>query len=220
MEIDKIHNMDCLEFMKTLPDNCIDLVLTDPPYGIGAYSNGTMGGGVLAKQSKFEATGWDSQIPDREVFDEIFRVSRHAIIFGGNYFVDSLANSPCWIVWDKDNGDNNFADCELAWTNFSTAVRKVTWKWQGMWQEQMGSLKEKRQHPTQKPVGVMRWILDNYAKPTDTIFDPFMGSGTTAIACYRTRRHFIGCEISKEYCDIAEKRLQDEKDKLGLFGGE
>ena len=206
MELNKIYNTDCLEFMKTLPDKCIDLVLTDPPYGIGAYKNGTMGGGVLAKQSTFRPTDWDNAIPSKDIFDEIKRVSKNQIIFGGNYFVSYLDNSPCWIVWDKDNGDNNFADCELAWTSFRTAVRKFKFKWQGMLQENMKD-KEVKFHPTQKPVELMKWCLDNYSKEGDIILDCFAGGGSTLIACKHLKRNYIGCEISKDYCDIIQKRL-------------
>ena len=149
--LNKIIQGDCLEVMKDMPDNSVDLVLTDPPYGIGAYKNGTMGGGVLAKQSTFEATDWDNEIPSKEYFDEIRRVSDNQIIFGGNYFIEYLTNSSCWIVWDKINGKSDFADCELAYTSFKTAVRQIRYMWAGMLQGEMHN-KEHRIHPTQKPI--------------------------------------------------------------------
>ncbi len=208
---------DCLEVMRGMDDNSVDLVLTDPPYGIGAYSTGTMGGGVLAKQSTFEPTTWDSESFDILQFHECQRTSRNQIIFGFNHFCDILPPTSSVIVWDKDNGDNNFADCELAWTSFKTAVRKVRWKWQGMLQERMGQDKEKRYHPTQKPVGVMKWIIEKYTKPDDIILDPFFGSGSTGVAAVRMGRHFIGIEINPDYCKIAEKRIQEERDKYALL---
>ena len=210
MKLNHIYNGDCLEIMKTFPDKSVDLVLTDPPCGIGAYSKGTMGGGVLAKQSKFEATDWDNEIPSKEIFDEMMRVSKNQIIFGGNYFVEYLTNSSCWIVWDKDNGDNNFADCELAWTSFDTAVRRFKFKWQGMLQENMKD-KEVKHHPTQKPVEVMKWLLEKYSEDGQTILDCFMGGGSTLVACKQLNRNYIGIEISEKYCEIARKRLNQEQ---------
>ncbi|KKN05791.1 hypothetical protein LCGC14_1083870 [marine sediment metagenome] len=165
---------DCLDIMRDMPNNSVDLVLTDPPYGIGAYSDGTMGGGVLAKQSRFEATDWDFKPMSVEQQVECVRIGQNQAFFGGNYF--ELPPSSCWIVWNKDNGDNNFADCELIWTSFKTATRLVKWKWQGMLQEP-GHSKDYRQHPTQKPLGVMLWILERYSKPDQLILDPFCGSG-------------------------------------------
>src|SRR3990167_5496161 len=228
LELNKIHNIDCLEFMKTLPDKCIDLVLTDPPYGInvgkpftrererervkvgGAKPFGKKGQswykGSIAPKSYLGFD--DTRIPNREVFNEMIRISKNQIIFGGNYFVEHLSNSSCWLVWDKDNGKSFFADCELAWTSFKTAIRKYKWKWNGMLQEQMGRNKEERYHPTQKPVELMRSILRDYSKEGEIVFDPFLGSGSTAIACKLDKRNYIGCEISPEYCKIAEERIQ------------
>lgn len=184
-----------------------DVIVTDPPYGIGAYSNGTMGGGVLAKQSKFDKTDWDNKRPDRVYFEMMKHISRNQIIFGGNYFADILDPKMGWIVWDKDNGNNNFADCELAWTSFNKATRKVKFKWQGMLQENMKE-KEHRVHPTQKPLRVMEWIIENYTEPADVILDPFMGSGTTLVAAKRLGRKAIGIEINEKYCQIAIKRVK------------
>ena len=151
----------------------------------------------------------DTQIPSKEIFKEMFRVSKNQIIFGGNYFIEHLSNSPCWLVWDKDNS-GNFADCELAWTSFKTAVRKFKFRWNGMLQEHMGDDKEIRHHPTQKPVDLMAWCLTNYSKEGDIILDPFLGSGTTAIACKKLKRNYIGVEVSDYYCEIANQRLRQE----------
>lgn len=203
--------MDALELLKQLPDKCVDLVLTDPPYGIGEKNiQNNKSRGKLAKATEWKDNGkWDNNIPSEEVFKEIFRVSKNQIIFGGNYMVENLKNSSCWIVWDKDNGDNDFADCELAWTSFDTAVRKFKWRWNGMLQEKMNS-KEKRFHPTQKPVPLFRWILEKYSKPNELILDCFIGSGTTAVACKQLGRNFIACDNCQEYVNIANKRLSQD----------
>jgi site-specific DNA-methyltransferase (adenine-specific) len=212
---------DCLDVMRELPDKSVDLVVTDPPYGINVANNmhkqaGTRYGKAAAAKSFYLAGDWDKSIPTKEYFREIQRVSKNQIIFGGNYFVEHLHNSPCWIVWDKDNGDNNFADCELAWTSFKTAVRKIKYRWNGMLQENMKE-KEYRFHPTQKPIGVFEWILDNYSDPNSIILDPFLGSGTTAIAAHNTGRFFIGIEKEPKYVEIARKRLEQAQAQQSLF---
>ena len=211
--LDKIICGDCLEVMRGLPDKCVDLVLTDPPYGIGEAKGKNKTRGKLAKAKDYGVDDWDDRIPERGVFDEIRRVSKHAIIFGGNYFAEYLDNSPCWLVWDKDNGGCDFADCELAWTNFHTAVRKFTFRWHGMLQGDMKE-KETRYHPTQKPVKLFRQILDSYSNPGDIILDPFLGSGTTAVACVETGRHFIGIELEEKYCEIARRRVAEATPSL------
>jgi site-specific DNA-methyltransferase (adenine-specific) len=200
--INKVIQGDCLEVMKEMPDKCVNLVLTDPPYGIGADKG--IGGNNRGIRKKYNDS-WDI-LPRKEIFDEIFRVSKNQIIFGGNYMVEYLYNSSCWIVWDKNNS-GNFADCELAWTSFKGAVRKVKWTWNGMIQENMKN-KEQRFHPTQKPVPVMKWILGKYSEENEIIFDPFLGSGTTAVAAKQLGRDFIGVEISEKYCEIARNRLK------------
>ena len=207
LELDQIYNMDCLEGMKLLPDKCIDLVLTDPPYGIGETNEKNLSRGNWAKPTDYGHYDWDKQKISKEYFDEMFRVSKNQIIFGGNYYIEYLKNSSCWIVWDKKNGNNDFADCELAWTSFKTAVRKFDWRWNGMLQEKP-SWKEKRYHPTQKPVLLMMKIIDTYSKENQVILDPFMGCGSILIACQKLNRHFIGFEINPDYCKIAEKDLR------------
>ena len=190
----------------------IDLVLTDPPYWMNVYKGGAMGGGVLAKQSRFDVD-WDNHRPEKTTFDIIKKVSISQIIFGGNFFADYLGPSSCWIVWDKDNGNNKFSDCELAWTSFQGAVRKFKWRWQGMIKE----APEVRFHPTQKPVGLFMQILRKYSPEGEIILDPFLGSGTTAIACERLNRKWIGIEIEEKYCEIAAKRIEQERKQLKLF---
>jgi DNA modification methylase len=205
LELNKIYCADCLEIMKSIPDKSIDLVLTDPPYGI--WIKGKVGGEKLAKVTDYwDFNDWDNDIPSKEYFDEMIRISKHCIIFWGNYFIENLTNSSCWIVWDKDN-TWNFADCELAWTNFDTAVRKIKIRWNGMLQDDMKN-KEIRYHPTQKPVDLFKWILENYSEKWMTILDPFLWSWTTAVACKELGRNFIGIEKEQKYVDIANKRLQ------------
>jgi len=200
---------DCGEELKQYPDNHFDLILTDPPYGIGESNEKNLSRGKLAECTDFGHYDWDNQIPSADIFREILRVSKNQVIFGGNYFIEHLHNSSCWIVWDKDNGSNDFADCELAWTSFKSAVRLFKWRWNGMLQERM-NWKEKRLHPTQKPIELFRWIIKKYTKSGDLICDPFMGSGTTVIACNQLGRRCIGIEINDDYCEIAKKRLNQE----------
>ena len=203
--INKIICGDCLDIMCDMPDKCVDLVLTDPPYGVD-IGNQSQGKGGVAIKIDYGINDWDKRPPTKDVFKELFRISKNQIIFGGNYFVEHLKTSPCWIIWNKDNGESDFADCELAWTSFNSAVRIIKYRWAGMLQ-QKGVKKEKRVHPTQKPVGVMEWILNNYSKKNDIILDAYLGSGTVAIACKKLNRKYIGIEQEKKYCDIAEKRL-------------
>ena len=211
----KIINADCMDILKQLPDKCVDLVLTDPPYGINVAKNGKVGGGKCCKVTDYGAKEWDSEIPHKEIFEEIMRVSKNQIIFGGNYFVAYLKNSPCWIVWDKLN-TGNFADCELAWTSFKSAVRKYEFLWNGMLQQNMSN-KEKRIHPTQKPVDLFGQILRDYSKENDLVLDCFSGSGTTAVACHRLKRRFICIEKDKDYYEASVKRLEDEQRQGVLF---
>jgi site-specific DNA-methyltransferase (adenine-specific) len=207
--INQVMHCDCLELMRMMPDKCVDLCLTDPPYGIGESGSKNHSRGCKASTTKFKELNWDNETPRKEIFDEIMRISKNQIIWGGNYFVEYLNNSSCWIVWDKDNGDTDFADCELAWTNQKTAVRKFKWKWQGMLQEDMKN-KDVRKHPTQKPLELGRWCIENYAKEAKLIFDPFGGSGTFARAAKDAGIDFITCDKEVDYCEIMEERLKQE----------
>ena len=209
--------MDCLDFMRKCPDNYFDLCCCDPPYGIGesAGKNKTRTGGLAAAKD-YGNKDWDNAIPQKEYFEQILRVSKNQIIFGGNYFIEHLTNSPCWIVWDKNNGSNDFADCELAWTSFKSAVRKYKWTWNGMLQENMKN-KEIREHPTQKPVGLFQQILSDYSKEGELILDCFSGSGTTAIACHNLNRNFICIEKDYDYWKASVERLDNAQAQCKLF---
>lgn len=209
LEINKIYNMDCLELMKTLPDKSVDLIITDPPYGINCDKGIDTTYGSSTHLGKKYNGNWDDKTPDKEVFDEILRVGKKVIIFGGNFFIDKLPFKKSWIVWDKVGVmkfNNPFSDVELAWTNFDRVIsKKYTIIQQGFVAEESN-----RVHPTQKPVKLFREIIKDYTEENDLVLDCFMGSGTTAVACKQLNRNFICCDINNEYCDIANKRLQQE----------
>lgn len=199
-----IYNADCRKVLPWL-GRC-DLLLTDPPYGIDESSKkqATRQGHGLANQRDYGDYEWDKEPPPRWFLDAAQESAKTSILWGGNYY--GLPPSSCWLVWDKDNGTTDFADCELAWTNMRRAVRKFKWKWQGMLQENMGDKKERRVHPTQKPLALMRWCL-SLVPEAQTILDPFMGSGTTLVAARLEGRKAIGIEINEKYCEKAANRL-------------
>ncbi len=203
-ELGKLYHGDCLEIMKEF--NGIDLILTDPPYGIKTAMTGKVGGEKICKATEYGYQEWDKKIPAPDYFHTMRFISKNQIIFGGNYFIEYLTNSSCWIVWDK-HITGNFADCELAWTSFNKAVKRYSIMWNGMIRVEK---EYKRQHPTQKPIRLFTQILDDFSKVDNLICDPYLGSGTTAIACERLNRRWIGIEISKEYCDIAVDRIKKE----------
>ena len=209
------YNMDCLEGMKEFPDKYFELAIVDPPYGIGMDKTHFKTKSSNSKPTDYNAKDWDRAIPNKEYFAELMRVSKNQIIWGGNYFVENLTNSSCWVVWDKDNGDSIHADCELAWTSFKTGVRKIKWLWHGMRQQNMKN-KEKRIHPTQKPIALYLWLLNNYAKQGDKIFDSHVGSGSSRIACDKLGYYFEGCELDKDYWEAQEKRYKNYKSQLTI----
>ena len=212
-----LYNADCLDIMREMPDKSVDLVITDPPYGIKESNEQNQTRGNLAKSIDYGHYDWDNQPAAKEHFNELFRISKNQIIFGGNYF--DLPPSPCWLVWDKDNGSNDFADAELAWTSFNTAVRIFKYRWNGMLQEDMAH-KEIRFHPTQKPVKLFEWIIRNYAKEGDIICDLFFGSGACLVAAVRMGYRFIGIEKEKIYFDKAKARIENaqRQGKLSSWG--
>ena len=204
-------NEDCMAGMARYPDNYFDLAIVDPPYGIGesGAKNKTRTGG-LAKPKDYKAFhGGDLKPPDFEYFSELIRVSKNQIVWGSNHFISRIPyDSSCWIVWDKDNGETDFADCELAWSSFNTAVRRFKYKWQGMLQENMKN-KERRIHPTQKPVALYKWLLKNYAKPGDLILDTHVGSASSLIACHDMGFDAVGFELDADYYKASQQRLED-----------
>ena len=207
MRKDYIAQGDCLDLMRQLPDKSVDLIVTDPPYGKKA-DKGTNGFGS-SKNRRYRG-GWDTKIPPKEVFDEMFRVAKNLVIFGGNYFCHQLPPSNCWIFWDK-KGDiafqNPFADGELIYTTFKKPVKKVVFRQQGF----ITDSKDERYHPTQKPSELVQKLIEMFSEEGDTILDPFIGSGTTAISAIRSGRHFIGFELDPDFCQVAEKRIEHEK---------
>lgn len=187
----------------------MDLTITDPPYGKRA-DKGTNGFGS-AKNRRY-AGGWDNSRPTKEVFDELLRVSKNVIIFGANYFCDMLPPSNHWIFWDK-KGDiafqNPFADGELIYTSFKKPIKRIVFKQQGF----ITDSKDKRYHPTQKPSELITYLIEQYSNDNWTIFDPFMGSGTTGVSCVNTNRSFVGAEINDDYFNIAKCRIEEANNK-------
>lgn len=197
-------NIDCMEGMKEFPDKYFDLAMVDPPYGIGEDGLKNHSRGKLANPTLYKPKSWDRETPSDEYFSELFRVSQNQIIWGANHFL--AKTSSCWIVWDKMNGENDFADCELAWTSFSSAVRKFQFRWAGMLQGDMKN-KEIRIHPTQKPIALYKWLLTNYAKEGDKILDTHVGSGSSIIACLDMGFDVTGFELDKDYYEASMKRI-------------
>ena len=218
MPISNAFNMDCMEAMKEFPDNYFELAIVDPPYGIGEDGLKNHSRGKATKPTLYTPKSWDSSAPTKDYFIQLFRVSKYVIIWGANHFIENIpyANSSSWVVWDKQNGDNDFADCELAYTNHSTAVRKFAFRWAGMLQGDMKN-KEVRVHPTQKPTKLYKWLLNNYAKQGDKIIDTHLGSGSSRIAAYDMGFDFWGYELDAEYFEAQEKRFNNFKMQGKLF---
>lgn len=214
IEDSTLYHADCWDVFDEIGK--VDIVITDPPYGIGENNKQNLSRGCLAKSTDYGFYDWDRQKINKKYTDKIISLSKNLIIFGGNYYSDRFFPSSGWIVWDKENRKTHFADCELIYTSFDKAVRKIKFNWNGMWQGDMKN-KEKRVHPTQKPEYVMKWIIANYTKETDLVLDPFMGSGTTGVACAAGRRKFIGVEKEKRYFDIACERIEWAYRKLSLY---
>ena len=226
--------MDCMQGMKEFPDNYFDLAIVDPPYGIniggqsmgvGGASQGTstvrVGAGCLTKNGKGKAIPKlyhafdDTAIPDKAYFDELERVSKHRIIWGGNYFLDYLGKTKNMIVWDKGRRGMAFADAEIAWSDIDDNVRVYAYKWNGMLQEDMKN-KEERIHPTQKPVALYKWILDNYAKPGDKRLDTHVGSASSLIECEDFGFQYVGFEIDADYYKLGTERIERNRAQLTI----
>lgn len=208
-------NIDCMELMRRTPDKAFDLAIVDPPYGLGEDKTKRPCRG-RTETDAHTAKEWDSKPERPEYFIELLRVSKNQIIWGANHFISRIPfDSSCWLVWNKKTAGNT-ADCELAWTSFSTAVRRFDFLWEGFWQENMMS-KEKRIHPTQKPVKLYEWILTNYAKPGDRILDTHGGSLSIAIACHNLGYDLTVCEIDREYYEAGKTRLEQHQRQGQLF---
>ena len=215
-----LYNMDCMELLRQTPDKYYSLCVVDPPYGIGESRNvrgGTQFGNAAAPSKDYGSKDWDLSAPNEDYFFELARVSKNQIIWGANHFAERIARgSSCWVVWDKMTGTNGYADCELAYTSFQTAVRQFRFQWAGMLQGNMAK-KESRIHPTQKPVALYEWLLTNYAKPGQRILDTHLGSGSSAIAAHNLGFDFVGTELDTDYYAAAVKRFEAHKAQACLF---
>ena len=202
----EVFNTDCLEYMRTLPDKAFQLAIADPPYGGAKETVGRTGGTWAAKYGT-HINEWD-KAPEQEFFDELKRVSVHRVIWGGNYF--PLPPARCILVWDKVQPWENFAQVELAWTDFDWSAQLF----------QYDNRTGDKIHPTQKPVDLYAWILRKFAKPGDRIFDPMMGSQSSRIAAYKMGFDYVGCELDKEYFDKGCERFAKEcKGEIKLKDG-
>jgi site-specific DNA-methyltransferase (adenine-specific) len=206
----KLYNADCMDVMKTFKDKQFSLAIVDPPYGIGRDNQTS----TICKNSKhnrkhFESKGWDNSIPNKIYFDELFRVSKNQIIWGANYFTEYLPKSMGWIFWDKGQ-DLSMSDGELAFTSFERALRRKIIN--------RGELaKDGTIHPTQKPVQLYKWLLQNYAKEGDTILDTHFGSLSIGIACHDLKFDLTAIELDKDYYEQAKQRLINHQRQLTLF---
>lgn len=221
-----ITNEDNMELMARYEDNYFDLAIVDPPYGIGFDGGHKPTQGKSGKSKTFDQKTilykdgkWDNERPAIEYFEELQRVSKNQIIWGGNYFADLLPARKGWIYWDKkitNENNKNYSDGELAWTSFKCILRKFTYDWIGF-----GYLnnpqREKKIHPTQKPVKLYEWLLINYAKEGDKILDTHLGSGSIAIACHNLGYDLTACELDADYFNSAIKRIEQHKQQLRIF---
>lgn len=205
--ISEVYLMDCMEYLRTLPDNFADLALVDPPYGIGEANEKRMQS-RHPSQKKYKGGTWDNFSPDQVFFNEIIRVSKNQIIFGANHFISKMPyDSSCWIFWDKD-GYGDFADGELAWASYKTAVRRFKFTWNGFRKQVF----ENRIHATQKPVALYDWLYKSYLPSGGKVYDPMLGSGSNRIAADKAGNiDFYATEIDADYFNAQEKRWREYK---------
>ena len=206
-----ITNEDNMELMSRYEDNYFDLAIVDPPYGIGAEQGY---GQSNNKKIHNRLKEWDNEIPTKEYFKELFRVSKNQIIWGGNYF--ELPPTRCFIIWDKLQQGKNFSDCEMAWTSFDKIAKIHKLRYLAPYECAVNNT-IKRIHPSQKRVELYEWLLHNYAKEGDKILDTHLGSGSIAIACHNLGFDLTACELDKEYFDKAMERIERHKRQLRMF---
>jgi len=209
-----ITNEDNMDLMSRYEDNYFDLAIVDPPYGIGVTKN--------KRLNNISNKDWDNEIPKKEYFEELKRVSKNQIIWGGNYFIEHLSNTRCYLNWDKLNHSDTYADCEMAWTSFDKNAKIFKYMWDGNRYGFIGAIKgvgkkSIRMHPTQKPIALYEWLLMNYAKEGDKILDTHLGSGSIAIACHNLKYDLTACELDKEYFDAAMKRIKSHQQQIQMF---
>lgn len=219
----ELHNVDCLPFMKQCEDKQFDLAIVDPPYGINADENAYKNG-INCKVNGFKEHkkgGWDNAIPTKEYFEELFRISKHQIIWGGNYFTEYLKPMMSWIIWDKMQHNFSFADGEMAWNSFGTKMKIMQYargNESGFAPKIKAGFKYGLNiHPTQKPIYLYEWCLTNFAEKGQKIFDSHLGSGSIAIACDKLGFDLVATEIDKDYFDKANKRLDLARRQQTLF---
>jgi len=203
-----------MELMARYEDNYFDLAIVDPPYGIGA-DKAQNAGGEKWGYKKYKETNWDSSIPNKKYFKELFRVSKNQIVWGGNYMTKYLPPKMCWLLWDKGQRDFSLADGELAWTSFNKALRIFTMPRGAALADANNS--GGKLHPTQKPVKLYEWLLMNYAKEGDKILDTHLGSGSIALACHNLNFDLTACELDTDYYNAAMKRLKQHQQQLTMF---
>lgn len=213
----KLLNIDCLEYMKDVPDKYFDLLYSDPQYGINESAHRNISRTKLAKTKNYKKEVWDQAPPTKEYFKEAFRISKHQIIWDVNYFTTIWNFTPGRIVWHKDNGDNNFSDCEIAFQSYRKGIRYYRYKWQGMLQENMKD-KQIRIHPTEKPIPLSKWILRSYAEPEFKIIDTHGGSMSSVIAGIDFDiAEMVCCEIDKDYFEAGKKRVLNHVAQLNMY---
>ncbi|MDH2334588.1 DNA methyltransferase [Clostridium perfringens] len=226
-ELNKLYNIDCMEGMKLIPDKYFDLAIVDPPYFNGPNKRMYYGRNInkLPVRKKFyePIESWD--IPSKEYFEELKRVSKNQIVWGINYFDCYLG--PGLIIWDKVNGESTFSDCEVAYCSMHNKTKMFRYMWNGMMQGKSiseghimqgdKSKNEVRIHPTQKPVNLYKWTLLNYAKPGDKILDTHVGSASSLVACYEMGYEFLGFEKDKNMFNLDNKRLSDAMNQINFF---
>lgn len=216
---------DCRDILPTLPK--VDAVITDPPYGIKADDKAHKSGEMAERNRALGSAGnkggrgwvnyglsdWDVERPEREIFDALLAITQAGatlIVWGGNYFTDYLPPTMQWLVWDKGQRDFSLADCEFAWSSQWNAARIFNYA-------RASALQDGKEHPTQKPIALIEWCINQCKNKPQTILDPFMGSGTTGVACMNLGRRFIGVEIEPKYFDISCRRIEDAQRQSRLF---